>query len=72
MILSEAMNQGISSLPGLVGLNMGVEMKGDSFAAASGMVITLDLMPATVSFTRGELPLRVTSQVNVSFLPKRL
>ena len=72
-MLSEAKNQGSSNIPGFLGFIMGVERNGASFAAASGMVMVTDLRPATSLFlTVAELPLRLTYQENVSFLPNRL
>lgn len=70
-MLSEAKNQGTSSLPGLVAVSMGIERTGFSLALASGILMVFESRFFTSSLVR-PLPSRLTFQVNVNVLPNRL
>ena len=71
-MLSEAINQGNSSLPGFWGFIIGLDTNVVSLALAAGMLMVTVFRPVTFVFVQDPLPQRSTSQVKVSFLPSRL
>ena len=72
-MLSESRNHGSCSLPGVFGSIIGLDTNGVSLALASGMLMVTVFRPVTFVLSQAlMLPLRVTTQEKVSFLPKRL